>query len=532
MASAAAGAPATPEETPAPVAPPRGPVAGKPLLETRNRGVLTLGVMGAMIMQILDTTIANVALPHMQTSLGATQDTVTWVLTSYIVATAIALPATGWLSARFGSRNLFLIAVGGFILASMACGTAVSLTEMVVFRVFQGIFAAFINPLSQTAMLDINPPERAAKAMSVWGMGVMIGPIMGPVIGGWLTESYSWRWVFYVNVPVGALTFAILWFLLPSRPKEATSFDALGFVLIGLAVAAFQLMLDRGQERDWFASWEIVIEGLIALAAAWMTVVHLATAKKPLFDRQLFRNRNLVTGMFFMIVIGISTMAPMALLPPMLQSLFGYPVIDTGLMMAPRGVGVLVTMWIAGMLMNRVDARLSIAVGLVIFAWSLRMMAAYSLEMDYWPVVTAGFIQGIGMGLVFMPLNSLAFATLEGRFRPDGASLLNLFRSIGQSAGISMVTVLLARNIQTSHADLAQHVTATTIPGLNLGQLDQFGILSDSVMAMADGMVNRQAAMIAYIDDFYLMAWISVAVVPLVLLLRRPKGRVEAVHAE
>ncbi|MBB4153499.1 DHA2 family multidrug resistance protein [Sphingomonas jinjuensis] len=505
---------------------------GKPVLETRNRGILTVGVMGAMIMQILDTTIANVALPHMATALGATQDTVTWVLTSYIVATAIALPATGWLSARFGSRNLFLIAVAGFILASMACGTAVSLTEMVVFRVFQGVFAAFINPLSQTAMLDINPPERAAKAMSVWGMGVMVGPIMGPVIGGWLTESYNWRWVFYVNVPVGLLTFAILWFLLPSRPKDAKSFDVGGFLLIGIAVAAFQLMLDRGQERDWFSSWEIVIEGLVALAATWMTVIHLATAKKPLFDRQLFANRNLVTGMFFMVVIGVSTMAPMALLPPMLQSLFGYPVIDTGMMMAPRGVGVLVTMWFAGVMMSRIDARIMIAVGLIVFAWSLRMMAGYSLEMDFWPVVTTGFVQGLGMGLVFMPLNSLAFATLDGRFRPDGASLLNLFRSIGQSAGISMVTVLLARNIQTSHADLSQHVTATTIPGLNLGQLDQFGALSDSVMAVADGMVNKQAAMIAYIDDFYLMAWISVAVLPLVLLLRRPKGKVEAVHAE
>jgi DHA2 family multidrug resistance protein len=506
--------------------------AGQPLLATRNRGLLTVGVMGAMIMQILDTTIANVALPHMMTSLSATVDTVTWVLTSYIVATAIALPATGWLSERFGSRNLFLIAVGGFVIASMLCGVATSLEEMVAFRVFQGVFAAFINPLSQTAMLDINPPDRAAKAMSVWGMGVMVGPIMGPVLGGWLTESYNWRWVFYVNVPVGIATFAILWFLLPSRPKATRSFDVQGFVYLGVAVASFQLMLDRGQSEDWFDSWEVIVEALLALAFAWMAVIHFVTAKKPLFDRALFHNRNLVTGLFFMLVVGISTMAPMALLPPMLQQLFGYPVVDTGLMMAPRGVGVLATMWLAGQMMGKVDTRLVIMAGLIIFGVSLRQMASYSLEMDYWPVVSAGFVQGLGMGLVFMPLNALAFATLDGRYRTDGSSLLNLFRSIGQSAGISMVTVMLARNIQTSHADLSQHVTRNVVTGFDLGMLSGLGTLADAAMSYADAMVNRQAAMIAYIDDFYLMSWISFAAVPLVLLLQKPKGKVEVVHSE
>lgn len=508
------------------------PAPGTPLLPSRNRPLLTVGVMGAMVMQILDTTIANVALPHMTAELGATTDTITWVLTSYIVATAIALPATGWISDRIGSRNLFLVAVAGFVVASALCGTAVGLGEMVVFRAFQGIFAAFINPLSQTAMIDINRPEDQAKAMSVWGMGVMVGPILGPVIGGYLTDNFNWRWVFYVNVPVGALTFAILWFLLPSRGRATRRFDFLGFALIGVAVASFQLMLDRGQDQDWFSSWEIVTEGLVALAALWMAVVHFATAPHPLFDRHLFRNGNLVMGMIFMIIIGISTMAPMALLPPMLQNLFNYPVVTTGLMMSPRGVGVLLTMWFAGQMMGKIDARILISVGLVLFAWSLREMAGWSLEMGYWSVVTTGFMQGLGMGLVFMPLNSLAFATLEARYRPDGASLLNLFRSIGQSAGISMVTVFLARNIQTSHQDLGAHMTEKMMPGLTLEQLGSLGAAGDSVVAMMDGMVNQQAAMVAYIDDFYLMAWITIAVLPLVLLLRPPRGRVEVVHAE
>lgn len=505
---------------------------GAAALPVKHRWLLTIGIMGAMVMQILDTTIANVALPHMQTSLGATMDSVTWVLTSYIVASAIAIPMTGWLSDRFGSRALFLFATAGFIIASMLCGTAVSLEEMVIFRVLQGITAAFINPLSQTAMLDINPPERHGKAMSIWGMGVMVGPIMGPVIGGWLTESYNWRWVFYVNVPVGIITFAILWFLLPSRPIKARSFDATGFAMISIAVASFQLMLDRGQQEDWFTSWEIILEGYIALAAAWMAVIHLATAKRPLFDRSLFKNRNLVLGLFFMLIIGVSTMAPMALLPPMLQQLYGYPVIDTGLMMAPRGVGVLFTMWLSGMLMGKVDTRVIITMGFILFGLSLWQMAHWSLDMDWRPVVISGFIQGLGMGLVFIPLNSLAFATLSHQHRTDGASLLNLMRSLGQSVGISVVTMLLARNAQIAHADIAQHVTSTTIPSLDLGTADRLGSLSDGIFVAANAEVTRQAMMIAYIDDFYIMAILSIAVIPLVMLLKKPKGKMEVIIAE
>jgi DHA2 family multidrug resistance protein len=502
------------------------------MLAVRHRWLVMIGVMGAVIMQILDTTIANVALPHMATSLGATGDTVTWVLTSYIIASAIAIPATGWLSDRLGSRNLFLWAVGGFIIASMLCGTAVSLEEMVLFRILQGIAGAFISPLSQTAMLDINAPERQNKAMSIWAMGVMVGPIMGPVLGGWLTESYNWRWVFYVNAPVGVLTFAILWFLLPSRPKAARPFDITGFALISIAVATFQLMLDRGQQRDWFSSPEIIIEAMISATTAWIGIVHLATAKKPLFDRNLFKDRNLVVSMFFMVVIGMSTMAPMSLLPPMLQQVYSYPVIDTGMLMAPRGVGVLFTMWFAGQMMGKIDTRVLIATGLILYSASLWMMSGWSLEMDYWPIVISGFIQGLGMGFAFMPLNSLAFGTLSHVYRTEGASLLNLMRSIGQSAGISVMAVLLARNVQTAHADLAGHVTRTAIPTLDLGALDRFGGLSDTVFVMADAMINKQAAMIAYIDDFRLMAWVGLLVMPLVLLLRKPKGKVEAIIAE
>lgn len=494
-----------------------------PAIPVKHHGWLTVGVMAAMVMQILDTTIANVALPHMQTSLGATMDTVSWVLTSYIVASAIAIPITGWLSDRFGSRNLFLAAVAGFILSSMLCGIATSLEEMVAFRVLQGISAAFIGPLSQTVMLDINPPERHAKAMSIWGMGVMIGPIMGPVLGGWLTENYNWRWVFYVNLPVGILTLGLLWFLLPSRPRNSRSFDMLGFSMLALALASFQLMLDRGQQEDWFQSWEIIAEAGVALAAFWIFLVHILTGKKAIFDRTMLANRNLLTGLLFMVIVGITTMAPMALLPPMLQQLFGYPVIDTGMLLAPRGVGVLLMMAVAGQLMGRIDPRYLIGVGMVVSAFSLWQMAHWSLEMSWHSVVLSGFIQGLGMGLVFMPLNAMAFATLSPQWRTDGASLLNLLRSLGASAGISIVTTFLARNAQTSHEDLIGNVTSFSINSLDPGSAGILGAAGDTVLAVANAEVTRQAMMIAYIDDFYLMAIVTIAALPLVLLLKQPK---------
>lgn len=510
--------------------PPSPPSAGQAALPVQQRGLLTVGVMAAMVMQILDTTIANVAIPHMQTSLGATQDTVTWVLTSYIIAAAIATPVTGWLSERFGSRNLFLFAVGGFIIASMLCGIATNLEEMVFFRMFQGVCGAFIGPLSQTVMLDINPPERQGNAMSIWGMGVMVGPIMGPVIGGFLTESYNWRWCFYVNLPIGILTFAILWFLLPSRPLSERKLDGVGFALIALALASFQLMLDRGQQEDWFQSGEILIELGICIAAAWMAIIHLATAEKPLFDRHLFRNRNFVVCLFFMLLVGMTTMAPMALLPPMLQQLFDYPVIDTGLVLAPRGVGVLVTMAISGRLRGKVDFRYVIALGMIICAYSLWQMAHWSLEISWQYVVTSGFIQGLGMGLVFMPLNAMAFATLDPQWRTDGASLLNLLRSIGSSVGISVCTFLLARSIQTNHEELGANITNNTLPYFDLGQLPKYGDLGSAGLSVVDGMINQQAAMIAYLNDYYLMAIITFVMVPFVFLLEAPKGPVEAIH--
>ncbi|NML04666.1 DHA2 family efflux MFS transporter permease subunit [Sphingomonas sp. G-3-2-10] len=519
MASAAAN----------PSAVPAAPAAGVAALPVNRRGLLTLGVMLATIMQILDTTIANVALPHMTPQLGATNDTITWVLTSYIVASAIAMPATGWLSDRIGSRNLFLLAVVGFVIASAMCGAAQNLEEMVAFRILQGVSAAFMNPLSQTVLLDINPPERQGKAMAIWGMGIMVGPILGPVIGGWLTENFDWRWVFFVNLPLGVICIALLWFLLPSRPIRKRTFDIFGFTLLSIGLAAMQLMLDRGQGEDWFGSTEIWIEALVMGIALWMFTIHMFTAKQPMFERSLWKNRNLMTAVGFMAVMGVVMMATMALLPPMLQSLYGYSVLDTGLLLMPRGIGVVLTMAVVAQMLQRgVDPRWLVAIGFAIAGLSLWQMTQWTLMMGSSHFIISGFVQGVGMGLVFTPLQGMAFATLAPHQRTEGSSLMNLSRSIGASVGISVVTTVLARSIQTSHADLAPHVSSEALSTFDPGLLNMLGGSGQAVLAMANAEVNRQAAMIAYLNDFWLMAIITVAAIPLVVLLQRPKGRIES----
>ncbi|MFM5923162.1 MAG: MDR family MFS transporter [Novosphingobium sp.] len=528
MASAAA-----PARNSAPAAGPRTLSAADDvaLLPVENPYLLAVGVMLASLIQILDTTIANVAIPHMQSSLGATSDEVSWVLTSYIVAVAVAMPITGWLADRIGSRRLFMASVFGFVIASMLCGMAQNVTEMVIFRALQGATGAFISPLSQAAMVDTNKPSRQAQMMAVWGMGIMIGPILGPILGGWLTENWNWRSVFYVNVPLGVVALAIMAAELPSRPIVHRRFDLGGFALVGIMLTSIQLLLDRGNTIDWFESVEAWIYLFLILSTGWMAMIHFIFAKEPLFNRSLFADPNFVFATFFSVAIGVVMFATMALLPPMLQRLFGYGVIDTGETLMPRGVGTLITMQLSGIIMRRgFDPRILICAGFLIAAASLWEMSQWSLETDYWHIAMSGFIQGIGMGLVFIPMNATAFATLPPLLRTDGSSVLNLARSIGSSVGISIATALLARNLQTAHSDLASHVTASFTQVIDFSTLDRFQSLGDAALAMVDGIVNKQAAMIAYIDDFYLMMWMTLAVAPLPLLMRRPNLTAPAVQ--
>ncbi|RIV89068.1 MDR family MFS transporter [Aurantiacibacter zhengii] len=494
-------------------------------LPVRNHALLIIGVMTASLMQVLDVTIANVAIPHMQATLGATPDTISWVLTSYIIASAVAMPITGWLADQIGSRRLFVLSVSLFVIASILCGLAQNLTEMVLFRALQGVGGAFIAPLSQSNLLDTTRPSRQPQIIALWGMGVIIGPIIGPVLGGYLTEMLDWRWVFFVNVPIGIVCLAILLVELPSRPLRHRRFDLFGFAMIGLALAALQLLLDRGNMLDWFSAVETWIYAVIFGSCVWIAAIHFTTARNPLFDRHLFADINFVVSVIFLLIVGATMFATLALLPPMLQSLFSYDVIDTGLVLMPRGVGVLVTMQLSAQLLRRgVDGRWLVALGFLTAAWSLYLMAGWSLDVDRFHFIYTGFLQGLGIGFVFIPLNSIAFQTLEPHLRTDGASLLNLSRSVGSSLGISAVITLASNNTQRHHAELAEHITPEMGHLVDPSSLDRYQQYGDAALAVVNGEVTRQAAMMAYLDDFRIMALLCLASVPLVLLLRKPRG--------
>lgn len=494
-------------------------------LQTGNYVLLMVGIMASSMLQVLDTTIANVAIPHMQSSLGATVDTVSWVLTSYLIASAVALPLTGWLADRIGGRRLFVWSVAAFVFTSMLCGLAQNLEEMVLFRAMQGVAGAFIAPLSQSFMLDTTRPSRHTQIMAVWGLGIMLGPILGPIIGGWLTEMVNWRWVFFVNVPVGLLALASLVAYLPRREVIRRRFDLFGFALLAAALASFQLLLDRGNQEDWLASTEIWIYLLIMLSAAWMAVIHFVTADHPMFERRLLADRNFAIALSFMIVTGTVMFAVMALLPPMMQNLLGYGVIDTGIVLAPRGVGVLISMQISSLLMRGgIDSRPIVATGFLIAAGSLWMMAQWSLAVDEYNLIVSGLLQGLGLGLIFIPLQISAFATLPPRLRTDGASLLNLMRSLGASAGISLTTTMLTRNIQTNHEELGGHLTSATGSIIDFSSVDQFQVMGEAALTLANAEVTRQAAMIAYVNDFWMMMWLTLAATPLAFMMRKGSG--------
>ena len=488
-----------------------------------NRGLITACAMIATLMQALDSTIANVALPYMQGSLSATSDQITWVLTSYIVAAAIMTAPVGWLSARFGRKPLFVTCLVGFTATSMLCGVAQSLTQMVLFRLLQGVFGAALVPLSQATMLDIYPPEQRGSAMALWGVGVMVGPILGPTLGGYLTDLYNWRWVFYVNLPFGiAATAGLLLFLPKSKPTSGLRFDSLGFGVLALGIGAFQLMLDRGQDQDWFGSREIIVEAVLGGLGLYLFVVHLMTAEKPFLSPRLFKDRNLSASLAVMFSVGMILLASSALLAPWLQVLGGYPVAAAGLILAPRGLGTMAAMMLSGRLSNRVDPRLMMAVGIALLSLSLWKMTGWTPDTSGRTVVINTIIQGAGLGFVFIPLQVVAFATLPADLRTDGTSLLSLLRNVGSAVGVSVCSAMLAHNTQVAHAELAGHLTAfnPVLRGGPASAMLDAGTARGA--ALLNQMVNHQASIIAYLDDFKAMLVVTAPAVLLLLLMRRP----------
>ena len=485
-----------------------------------DQRLVTASIMLATIMQVLDTTIANVALPHMQGSLSASTDQITWVLTSYIVSAAIMTPAVGFFAGRMGRRQLFLWSVAGFTVASGLCGLSASLDQMVMFRILQGVFGAALVPLSQSVLLDAYPVEKHGQAMAIWGMGVMVGPILGPTLGGWLTEWYSWRWVFYINLPFGLLAFAGIWFSVAETETRKIRFDFMGFAFLGLAIGAFQLMLDRGEQEKWFGSFEIQIEALLAVLGFYLFLVHSLTKKDPFINLNLFKDRNFVTGVVFIFVVGIILLATMALLPPFLQQWKDYPAVTTGLVLAPRGLGSMFSMMMVGRLMRtRLDPRVLVVAGLGLITLSLHEMAGFTLEVSQGTLVWTGVVQGLGLGLVFVPASTLTYATLKPELRTEGASLFSLSRNLGSSVGISIMTAMLSRNMWINQQQLGEHVQLGSWISQGLPMKDMVG----GMPAALYHVLMAQAAEISYMNDFRLLMWINMAAIPLVFLLRHSR---------
>ncbi|MDE2487442.1 MAG: DHA2 family efflux MFS transporter permease subunit [Alphaproteobacteria bacterium] len=498
-----------------------------------NRWPITISVMLATVMNSLDTTIANVALPHIQGSVSASSDQITWVLTSYIVAAAIMTPLSGWMSDRIGRKKMFMASIAGFTVASMLCGIATSLPEIVLFRLIQGVAGAALIPLSQAELLDIYPKEQHGQAMAIWGAGAILGPILGPALGGYLTENFSWRWCFYINLPVGILAFlGVMFFISGDKNIRSKPFDFLGFGMLTLFVGSLQLLLDRGPSQDWFSSKEITTYVILAAISLWVFISHTITSEHPFFDRALARDRNFVTASIFGFFVGVLLFSTMALLPPMLQELMGYPVFLSGLVTMPRGIGSWVAMFFVGRLIGKVDTRFILLFGLSLNAFALYQMMHFDLSMTARYVVISGVIQGFGIGFIFVPLSTLAFATVSPALRPEGSALYTLIRNMGSSVGISVMEALVVSNTQVAHSSLAAHVV-TSNPVVRSGLSAAMNPTTAAGAMALNNEITRQASMVAYIDDFKLMFFITLACIPMLLIMRKPKAQPggEPVHA-
>jgi DHA2 family multidrug resistance protein len=500
-----------------------------------RRTMVTICAMTATIMQALDTTIANVALPYMQGSLSASLDQINWVLTSYIVAAAVMTAPIGWLADRYGRKTLFIICAAGFTFASVLCAMAQNIEQMVLFRLMQGMAGAALVPLSQSVMLDAYPIEKRGSAMAIWGMGVMLGPIMGPTLGGWLTDNYSWHWVFLVNLPIGIITvLGLMFFMEETKKQEHLRFDWFGFGALAVGIGALQLMLDRGEQVGWFDAAEIWIETIISAAGFYYFFAHSLTTDAPFIRFELFKDRNFAAACLFMVVIGIVLFGTMALVTPFMQNILGYPILTAGMLLGSRGVGTMMTMMAAPRLMKHVESRYLILAGLLLTAGTLYEMVGFTTDTQPSTIVTISIIQGIGLGLLFVPVTSVGFATLPGHLRTSGTAMMTLVRNIGSSIGISMVIANLTSKTTLMHARLTESVT----PFNNALQMpDVAGTLNmqtDLGRAMLDRIVTEQAAVIAYANDFKLLMILAIATIPLVLLIstsRASAPQASAAHA-
>ena len=485
--------------------------------------MITMALILAPLLQVLDTSIISIALKQMQGSLSATQDQIAWALTSYLIALAVVTPFWGAVSGRYGRKPLLLVSICGFVVCSAFCGTSETLTELLVYRVLQGILGAALIPLSQSALLSIYPREDYGIAMSWWGVGIMFGPIFGPTLGGYITEFYSWRWAFYLNLPIGVVAFLMIAAVVP-RPGNRTQrpFNFFGYAMLAIAIASLQFILDRGQRFDWFASTTIVILSGITVAALWVFVVNSAVSRTPFVDPLLFRDRNYMSGIVLRILFGIMLFGSLVLLPPFIQNQGGYSLLDSGLIMAPRGAGAMFAAFFTGYLLKAVGPRVIITFGMVTTAVTMWEMSEFTHDVDMWRIIVINFIQGVAFSCFIIPVSTVAFSTIGDEQRDVGTAFYQLLNNIGRSLGIALLANYLASNTQAHHARLVEFVTPYNQAFHHLPLPDIWNLSEPAGLAMLEKIINHEAELLAYIGDFRLLAVIIVICIPVVFLMRDP----------
>src|SRR6476620_5097311 len=483
-----------------------------------NPWIIAVSVMLGTFIKKLDTTVVNVSLQHIAGSLSVTPEEATWVLTSYLVANAIVLPLTGWLANYFGRRNILLLSVGGFTLFSFLCGIAPNLPLLIIFRVFQGATGGGLQPLSQAILMEAFPPEKRAKAMAFWALGIVVAPMLGPVLGGWITDSYSWRWLFYINIPIGALAIVMSLLFIHDPPyirRGEGGVDYWGIGYLALGIGALQILLDKGQEEDWFGSHFILILGILCVVGFVFFLVRELVTDHPVVQLRIFKNRTYATGVFLMTVLGFVLYGSTVLLPLWLQTLMGYSALEAGMAMLPRGLGSFLFMPIVGILMGKIEARKLLAAGLVIASFSIYQLSKLNLNAGYWDIFWPQLLQGMSLGLLFVPLTTITNSPIPKEQMGNATSLFNLMRNIGASVGIASVTTISARHTQMHTNDLSRHINPyNPLAQASLENMKQAFMArgmdaitaTKQAYASAFGMVQQQASMIASTDVFRLLA--------------------------
>jgi DHA2 family multidrug resistance protein len=501
--------------------------------QSSNKWIITLTVMTGTVMSALDTSIVNVALPYMRGNLGATVEEITWVATGYILSNVIIMPITALLSARFGRKRWYLFSVVLFTLSSMLCGLARSLPPLVLFRVLQGIGGGALIPISQAILRETFPPEEQGMAMGLYGLGVVLGPAFGPTLGGWLTDHYSWPWIFYINVPIGLLNLLLISRYIQDPPylqREKGKIDLAGLSLMILGLGALQLMLEKGQREDWFSSRFIILLTLVAAGSLALFVWRELAIRKPAVDLRLLKNLTFASGTLIGGGLGIGLYASLFMLPLFLQQLLGYPAFDSGLALMPRSLAMAVSMPLAGRLYNRLGPRTLITTGLIVNIASYWQLSRLSLEVGFWQIFFPQVTLGIGFGMIFVALSTVALSTVEKHRMTAATGLYNVIRQVAGSIGIAISATTLTRRETIYRSSLVSHLTPfsntvrnwLTAAGGALATRGQAPtVASQQALALLDTMVNRQAAMLSYNHVFLLIAGLYLCCLPLVLLLRQ-----------